>query len=507
MKTTNSTFAKVKATIQSRGSLPVLGQALKNLMVVLDDQKEEASNSQLSQLILSDVALTKKVLESANSVMYRSIGGGNVSTISRAIVVLGQNYIKHMAVGLKLLDAASELSSEGSVEVKTEMAKILFGSTLARKVCETVSPTQTEEVAATVILSSMAKVIAAYYFPAEWAEFQSKTDKLDKSELSVEKEEEIARLCFGCTLPELTLQAMQTWSFPSSLIERTKAVSAVNVESSEIESNEDWIRCTAKMSYSAAEKFVEGDRLAMNRMLVSGLKRIAPDDHAEAAFKLFQFVEEIKKDPQAMDGLAQNLKPPKAQPLQGKPLNCVSLLRAGAPEIKAMALAFTIKEVFASAHEIIHRATGATSSAWFTLNPSKEFYFAQGVLGEKSPQSYERVETGYVPNVIHSTLRNKQPVHLVDVKDSKLQSRVPRWIREGFDGTASLSVVPVFQGEESCLGFFVFFWNARSEAFTPAENTAMIDLVNSALLSSAPVAEKPKAKENTVSIRPWIVGQ
>lgn len=504
--TTTTAIAKVKATIQNRGSLPVLGQALKNLMVVLDDQKEEASNSQLSQLILSDVALTKKVLESANSVMYRSIGGGNVSTISRAIVVLGQNYIKHMAVGLKLLDAASELSNEGSVEVKTEMAKILFGSTLARKVCETVSPTQTEEVAATVILSSMAKVIAAYYFPAEWSQFQSKTDALSKSDLSAEKEDDIARSCFGCTLSELTLQAMQTWSFPSTLIERTKAISTVNLDSTEIESNEDWIRCTAKMSYGAAEKFVDGDRMGMNRLLVSGLKRIAPDDHAEAAFKLFQFVEEIKKDPQAMDGLAQNLKPPKSQPLKGKPLNCVSLLRAGAPEIKAMSLAFTVKEVFASAHEIIHRATGATSSAWFTLNPSKEFYFAQGVLGEMSPESYERVETGYVPNIIHSTLRNKQPVHLVDAKDSKLQSRIPRWIRENFGSSASLSVVPVFQDEGACIGFFAFFWDSRSEAFTPAETNAMLDLVYSALLSSAPVIDKPKAKENTVSIRPWIVG-
>lgn len=504
--TTNNTFAKVKSAIQSRGSLPVLGQALKNLMVALDDQKEEANNSELSQLILSDVALTKKVLESANSVMYRSIGGGSVTTISRAIVVLGQNYIKHMAVGLKLLDAASELSNEGSVEVKTEMAKILFGSTLARKVCETVSPAQTEEVAATVILSSMAKVIAAYYFPSDWASFQAKRDAVPPDELSEKKEADIALQCFGCTLPELTLQAMKAWSFPAALIERTQAISTVSLENAEIESNEDWIRCTAKMSYSAAEKLVEGDRMAMNRILVAGLKRVAPDDHAEAAFKLFQFVEEVKKDPEAMDGLARNLKPAKSQPLQGKPLNCVTLLKDGLNEVKAMSLAFSPKEVLSSAHEIIHRATGATSSVWFSLHPAKEFYQAQTVLGEKPSSAYEKVEVGYVPNIIHSTLRNRQPVHLADAKDSKLQSRIPRWIREQFQSSHSLSVVPVFDSGSFCLGFFLFFWDSRTEPLNTTETAALMDLVNTALVSLQPLAERPKSKESQVSIRPWFVG-
>ena len=78
---------------------------------------------------MRDQAMTTKILRLANSAYFNASRQG-VSTISRAIVVLGFDVVADMAVGLALIDGL--LKGGVRERVTEEMARCFFAATLAR---------------------------------------------------------------------------------------------------------------------------------------------------------------------------------------------------------------------------------------------------------------------------------------------------------------------------------------------------------------------------------------
>ncbi|MFT4102721.1 MAG: HDOD domain-containing protein, partial [Burkholderiaceae bacterium] len=80
---------------------PLSSVALK-LALVLEERSE--SVSRLADLILSDVALTNRILRAVNSPLYRRPGwDGNVTTVSKALLLLGFDQVRDMALALEML--------------------------------------------------------------------------------------------------------------------------------------------------------------------------------------------------------------------------------------------------------------------------------------------------------------------------------------------------------------------------------------------------------------------
>jgi serine/threonine protein kinase len=79
---------------------------------------ENQSISEVSNAILKDFSLTNKILRMVNSVYYQQAGGGNISTVSRAVVVLGLDAVRSIAITVLLLehlqhkDNANQLKDE-----------------------------------------------------------------------------------------------------------------------------------------------------------------------------------------------------------------------------------------------------------------------------------------------------------------------------------------------------------------------------------------------------------
>lgn len=65
---------------------------------------EDDSISDLTHEILKDVALTNKLLRLVNSVHYAHASRGTISTVSRAVSLVGFNAVRNMALSLVLLD-------------------------------------------------------------------------------------------------------------------------------------------------------------------------------------------------------------------------------------------------------------------------------------------------------------------------------------------------------------------------------------------------------------------
>ena len=76
--------------------------AMSNTIEIMNkfETSEDVSVSEFANIVLKDYALTSKVLKLVNSVSYSQFG--EVTTISRAIVLLGFENIKNLALTLML---------------------------------------------------------------------------------------------------------------------------------------------------------------------------------------------------------------------------------------------------------------------------------------------------------------------------------------------------------------------------------------------------------------------
>ncbi len=101
--------------------LPCLSDTINRLITL--DEKKEYSVEDLSSIILEDIGLTGKVLRTVNSFFYRRTGK-EVTTVTQAIVLLGFNTIKDIALNMAVLDLAERNNN-------TPLSRLLFSSFLA----------------------------------------------------------------------------------------------------------------------------------------------------------------------------------------------------------------------------------------------------------------------------------------------------------------------------------------------------------------------------------------
>ena len=133
--------------------MPAFGVTVEGVRCVTDD--ESASAARLSQVILQDAAMTAKVLKLANSAFYNPTRQP-VSTISRAIVVLGFNAVADMALGIALVDAL--LASGVRRRVVDEMARSFHAAVQARALAVSIGERRAEEIFIAALLSRIGEM-------------------------------------------------------------------------------------------------------------------------------------------------------------------------------------------------------------------------------------------------------------------------------------------------------------------------------------------------------------
>ncbi len=100
--------ADVFEQIEKMGDLPSLPQTLLQIQTVAEDKNSSADD--LAQCILKDQALTLRLLKVVNSALYQRRGKDDVRTVRRAVIVVGFETVRKLALGLSVFDMMSKLS-------------------------------------------------------------------------------------------------------------------------------------------------------------------------------------------------------------------------------------------------------------------------------------------------------------------------------------------------------------------------------------------------------------
>src|SRR5262249_44574107 len=113
--------------IRHKSDFPALSSTISAVNKASGADSEPASV--LCNAILKDFALTNRLLKLVNAAHYSQFGGA-ISTVSRAVSILGFNGVKNVAASLLLFDNLQ--TKAGAAALRDELVATYFGGLLTR---------------------------------------------------------------------------------------------------------------------------------------------------------------------------------------------------------------------------------------------------------------------------------------------------------------------------------------------------------------------------------------
>ncbi|TXH40612.1 MAG: HDOD domain-containing protein [Burkholderiaceae bacterium] len=177
-------------------------------------QSETESLSVLSNEVLKDVALTHKLLRVVNSARFGQ-AGGNITTVSRALALIGFAGVRNLALSLILME---HLRDRGQVKgMQDEFLFSLLAAHLARELSG-IHARPSEEVYLAALLQNLGLMLARYYFPSETAKVLERAG----SRRQYWVEQRLSAQVLGLSFCELGFGVAQMWGLPEPLLESTR---------------------------------------------------------------------------------------------------------------------------------------------------------------------------------------------------------------------------------------------------------------------------------------------
>jgi HD-like signal output (HDOD) protein len=180
-----------------------------------------SSASDLSNAILKDYALTGKLLKLVNSAFY-SVTGGKVTTITRAVVLLGYETVRMAATSLLLFDLM--ISKSSAAELKEAFVKAFWSALIAKETADSMSVKDNEEAFICAMLHNLGKHIVLLYLPDKWAEISNLILNQGFSKVRASK------AVLGISFENVGIAVAKRWNFPPGIINSMELLSGEDLQ-------------------------------------------------------------------------------------------------------------------------------------------------------------------------------------------------------------------------------------------------------------------------------------
>ena len=185
--------------------MPVFAHTARNIAAV--SGHIETPVAELSHLILQDSSMTTRVLRLANSVYYNP-GGDTISTVSLAILMLGFDVVRNIALTISMIDTI--LKGIQHDHVVEEMARSLHAAVQAKAIAQARGIIEVEEVFIATLLYRLGH-LAFWCFP------QNLAKTLDAEYCVSKTQEEAEHKILGFNLTHLTMALNKEWQLSKIL--------------------------------------------------------------------------------------------------------------------------------------------------------------------------------------------------------------------------------------------------------------------------------------------------
>ncbi|WIM05743.1 MAG: HDOD domain-containing protein [Candidatus Nitricoxidivorans perseverans] len=194
--------------MRHKSDFPALSESVSAINKMTNSDRE--SINKLSNTILRDYALTNKILRLVNSAYYRQAGGGNISTVSRAVIVLGFDTIRSIAITVLLFEHLQDKAN--ARELKEAFLRANLAGLLGRDASRKFAARESEEAFICALFHGLGQLLARYYFPEEEEEIRKIMQQKHVSE------EAAASRVLGISFEDLGIGVARTWGFPALIV-------------------------------------------------------------------------------------------------------------------------------------------------------------------------------------------------------------------------------------------------------------------------------------------------
>lgn len=194
--------------IHDMGDLPAFPEVIGHIGRIASSEKN--SIAELSNAILKDPSLTIKLLRLVNSPAYIQHSGGNVSTISRAVAIIGFDAVTGNILSLTSLDRLK--NQKTAARLRNEYLRAQFSGALARELSVRIMARCPEDALVCAMFRNLGRLLGMYYFPDEAEE----VNRIMAQQAMCE--DAAALLVLGVSYRDLGMAQARDWCFPEQIV-------------------------------------------------------------------------------------------------------------------------------------------------------------------------------------------------------------------------------------------------------------------------------------------------
>lgn len=516
--TTNveSPLEKMLNRIGHSKEFPAISKYLIDINRKLSLNPDMSDASDIANVILNDYALTNKLLKLVNSAFY-GVAAGTVTTITRAVVVLGYEHVRTATLGLVLFEHFQ--SKSNAAELKEAMIKSFWSGMLAREMAKRDDAVDPEEAFICAMMSQMGKLVMMYYLPDEYQKIVEQSKKRKRNP------EKAVRLATGVSYEELGAAVARQWNFPSQICDALEKLSETQlqnktnppsklcvlssfakelcslIESGPLSADTPNIEQLLEQ-YKTFVKIKKGELNTLvheslnevkqhagilkfdlsNSMFVQSLTlTVAPDLEAEEARLLALSGREglAGESFRLTDGSAlrsigdgQGSRPPK------------EIIMEGIQEIsEAMMANHDVNDLVLMSVEILYRSLDFNRALMFIRDHSSQNMGARFGYGADIRQLIQKVgfNLDHSKDLFNLSIQVGKDLIMADAHDEKIHHLVPAWYRKAIDAPAFIFLPITIQ--KVCIGAFYADRNQAGPPITEEEHRHLSLLRNQLVLA------------------------
>lgn len=491
-------------TINEESNLPTLGAAVAKVVEITSSGED--SVARLAHFVLADLALTQKILRLSNTIQYRTSAGAPVTTISRAIFLLGFDTVKTSALAMLLVDCFKDKSHAQSV--RKELMQALCSSIVGREMAQRGRYQDAEEAAVAALFKNMGRVLVASFDHPLHLRIQKMQDSGQTSAA------EAASVLLGCSYERFGELALQEWKIPDTIISSLAPLPPGELKKAAHRG--EWLRQVASFSDALAAVVIRPDGKTPGercKPLLQRYGKVLELDQPRLEEMLRKVEQEVRQLAKSMDIAmpevgaeggdgAQLREVPSEFLLQsydagqmqesgchasGKPLNARDRLLAGVQDVTQMLASgeFKLNDLILLVLETLYSSLGFRFATVCLRDLATARYVARVAVGE----NYQERQKGFVfpanaeQDLFHLAMSNNVDLMISDALVPKIQNLLPAWHRALLPDARSFIVLPLVI-QKKPIGLFYADRAVAAEEGVPPDETALIKTLKSQLLAA-----------------------
>jgi len=439
--------------MRRKSNFPALSRTVSVVNKIIGSDQQSASS--LSNAILKDFALTNTLLKLVNTAYYQQFGG-NISTVSRAVTIIGFEAVRNLAISLMLFDKLQD--KDLAAHLRDEVIAAFFSGILARRLVPILGFAAMEEAFICAMLHNLGRLLVMFYFREEYAEILHHIEE-------GEEPQQAAASVLNLNFEEIGIGVAQAWHFPDKIIYSMRRLTLDGLAPPSPE--DEFLRqialladdlCATVRVTSPEEREQPLARLVKTfsryftvnaEQLVGVVERAVQDMLREAValnLDLLQspFFKQVSAwsaaadktmDRLAAESLHGTLPPAgegSTQAAAAAP-DPLAILSAGIQDVTntLMGVDYKLNDILHIILETMYRAMGFSRVLLCAADPQRHVMCGRFGLGRDISRlvSDFSFPLAYAPDIFHQALQQRDYVLVKDIDAEEIRDHVPDWYR------------------------------------------------------------------------------